>query len=38
MVILKEDGTSRYGLVTRISKLEKEVFNRVEKAISSWKE
>jgi len=36
--ILKEDGASRYGLVTRISKLENEVFNRVEKAISSWKE
>ena len=36
--ILKEDGTSRHGLVTRISKLENEVFNRVEKVLSSQRE
>ena len=36
--ILKEDGASRHGLVTRISKLESEVFNRVEKVLSSQRE
>ena len=36
--ILKEDRVSRNGLVTRISKLENEVFNRLENAFSSQKE
>ena len=36
--VWKEEGASRNGLVTRISKLENEVFNRVENALSSHKE
>ena len=36
--IWKEEGASRNELVTRISKLENEVFNRVETALSSQKE
>ena len=36
--IWKEEGTSRNELVTRISKLENEFFNRVEKALTSQKE
>ena len=36
--IWKEGGASRNELVTRISKLENEVFNRVEKALTSQKE
>ena len=36
--VWKEEGTSRNELVTRISKLENEVFNRVEKALTSQKE
>ena len=34
----KEEGASRNELVTRISKLENEVFNRVEEALTSQKE
>jgi hypothetical protein len=36
--IWKEEGASRNEYVTRISKLENEVFNRVEKALTSQKE
>ena len=36
--VWKEGGTSRNELVTRISKLENEVFNRVEKALTSQRE
>ena len=36
--VWKEEGTSRNELVTRISKLENEVFNRVEKALTSQRE
>ena len=36
--VWKERGTSRNELVTRISKLENEVFNRVEKALTSQRE
>ena len=36
--VWKEEGTSRNELVTRISKLENDVFNRIEKALTSQKE
>ena len=36
--VWKEEGTSRNELVTRISRLENEVFNRVEKALTSQRE
>ena len=36
--IWKEEGASRNELVTRISKLENEVFNRAEKALTSQNE
>jgi len=37
-LIWKEEGASRNELVTRISKLENEVFNRAEKALTSQNE
>ena len=36
--IWKEEEASRNELVTRISKLENEIFDRVEKALSTQKE
>ena len=36
--IWKEEGASRNELVTRISKLENDIFDRVEKALSTQKE